>query len=411
MADLFPFDLREMPGAALLAGVRGRTSPQLAALATRLERTFLIAAPLAPGFCCLGGEVALASEAAQAYGATRLSVTGNGGAPDEALIACLGETADRLSHVGRPEDIRQTGAVRDPVTDGWIGELLPDRVDGVDWMPARDAANGAEAALPADLCVRRPSSQRVLKPAGALSVGVAAGPDFAAAALRAGLELCERDAAALWWLGGRRPRAFPLEHPAHQVGAKLIPALRQGRTDRETRLLDIATELEIPAVAAISVDRAGYGLACGLAARLDWGDAARAAILELCQMELAAPIAEAKRRERGDAALNETDRGHLQRAAFATRGCDLLDPRDLATEQIKIAPAGDPLRAFVSHLNTRGARLFVVDLTRPDIDIPVARMVSPQLQPYTTDVVTERLRRCRAANGAVDARAASVSLF
>lgn len=408
---LFPLDLKGAPGAALLARVRQQTSPQFVALETRLERTFLVGAPSAPGFCCLGGEIAVDPDAAQAFGAARVSVTGTGETLDEAVIGCLGEAADRLSHVGRAEDIHAASAVRNPVTDGWIAQILPPDIDGVDWMPARDAASDAVAALPADVCIRRAVSRRRVKPAGALSSGVAAGPDLRAAALRAGLELCERDALALWWIGGQRPRGVPIEHAANVAATRLLANLRQDRTDRLTRLLDITTDLEIPAIAAVSIDRDGCGLACGLAARLDWGEAARAAIFEMCQMELAAPIAHAKRRERGEEALNEIDRNHLRRAAFATSGCDLLEPRGPASPQSKADTSGDPLHAFVTRLSGHGVRLFVLDLTRPDIGIPVVRMVSPDLQPYTSGVVTERLRRTRAANGGGNASAASISLM
>lgn len=411
MADLFLLDLKQQPGAALLARVRERTSPQFAALADRLARGFLIRTPSAPGFCCLGGEIALDADGAQAVGAARMSVTGNGESLDDALIACLGEVADRLSHIGRPEDVLASSALASlpRVIDGWIGQVIPP-ADALDWMPAHNAASAAAIALPADVCIRRPAERRQIKPAGALSSGVAAGPDFASAALRAGLELCERDALALWWIGGARPRAFSIEHPAHLAGTQLVAALRQDRTDRATQLLDITTDLEIPTVAAISLDGNGRGLACGLAARLDWAGAARAAILELCQMELAAPLAEAKRLERGEAALNEVDRLHLQRAAFKASDCDLLSPRSLSGPR----PGGDTaesLEALAARLDARGVRLFVTDLTRPDIGIAVARLVSPDLQPYTADVATERLSHCRATHDPVGAATAAISLM
>src|SRR5262249_31490419 len=137
--------------------------------------------------------------------------------------------------------------------------------------------------------------------------------------------------------------------------------------------------------------------------------AARAAILEMCQMELAAPLAAEKRRERGEAALNEIDRRHLQRAAFATARCALLSPRAPAIAEVEALTAVG-LPALIPRLDRHGVRLFVVDLTRADIGIAVARVVSPQLQPYATDVVTERLRRCRAISGEVDAATAGISL-
>ena len=392
MSHLIPLDLGQYPVAAMLGELR-QTAPALAALAGRFARTFIIGSQWAPGFCCVGAEVALNAHEQRAYAAPRLSLTGSGETLGTALVSCLGEAADRLSDGACPGDIRLAGTSANAVRGGWITQVIPE--GDIDWIDARDVMTGAAVALPADLCIRRPPEQRAIEPVGALSAGVAAGSDFASAALRAGLEMCERDAAALWWLGGRQPKAFPLEHPAAIAGMTLIAALRQDRTERRTCLLDITTDLEIPAVAAVSLDRDGSGLACGLAARPDWGDAARAAILEMCQMELAAPLSEAKRAERGDSALNDIDRRHLQRASFAASTCDLIRPSDLSTLPPPPSPAPDQLKDFAERLGRKGIRLFSVDLTRPDIGVAVARMVSPDLQPYTGDVVTERLRRCR----------------
>ena len=384
---LLPLDLSQGAGAALLRRVADATSPQLAALAARLARTFVIVSPFAPEFCCIGAEVALDAAGHAAYGGSRLSVTGNGTSLEDALTACLGETADRLSQVANGGDVG-TDAMR--VADGWIAAAIT--MDEPDWMPARDLVDGSTRAVPAGLCVR-PSG---IRHAGPLSAGVAAGADRESATLRAVLELCERDAAALWWLGGRRPKAFPLEHDASRAGLELIATLRRGRTERHTLLFDIATDIAVPVVAAVSLDAAGQGLACGLAARLRWDDAARAAILELLQMELAAPVAASKLREAGAAALTEADRQHLRRAAVAARDCALLSPLGAST----IRPPAPHLAALTDQLRARGIRLFAVDLTRPDIGVPVVRALSPELQPYTDGIVTERMTQCRAGREA-----------
>jgi thiazole/oxazole-forming peptide maturase SagD family component len=384
---LLPLDLSQGAGAALLDGVAHATSPQLTALASRLARTFVIVSPFAPEFCCIGAEVALDEAGRNAYGSASLSVTGNGTSLEDALTACLGETADRLSQVAYAGDVGRNVGRR--VADGWIADAI---ADAQGWMQAWDLVDGTTAAVPAELCVRPSRIRRI----GALSAGVAAGADRDAATLRATLELCERDAAALWWLGGCRPRAFPLEHAASRAGLELVTALRRGRTERQTLLLDIATDIAVPAVAAVSFDAAGRGLACGLAARLRWDDAARAAVLELLQMELAAPIAEAKLREAGATALTEPDRQHLRRAAFAAQDCALLSPRGASTT----IPQAPHLAALTAQLRDRNIRLFAVDLTRPDIGVPVVRALSPELQPYTADVVTERLRSCGAGRDA-----------
>jgi ribosomal protein S12 methylthiotransferase accessory factor len=66
-------------------------------------------------------------------------------------------------------------------------------------------------------------------------------------------------------------------------------------------------------VAAVSLDLDGVGFCCGTAARARLDEAACAALLELCQNELAYAVVQAKRAERGDAALNARDLAMLQR--------------------------------------------------------------------------------------------------
>jgi len=385
-------DLRSAPGADVLAAVRERASPELAAVARRLARAFRVESPFAPGFCCIGGEIELDDHGAAASGMDRLSVTGNGETLETALTSCLGEAADLLSQFERKGDVTASGSPADHpdgVSGGWIGQALSDARGPIDWMVGRRVGAGTTALLPADLCLRRKPAVRVVEPAGALSAGVAAGPDFESAALRAVLELCERDAAALWWLGGRRPKGFPLEHAAARYGTALVERLRRGATERRTLLLDITTDLGVPTIAAISIGADGRGLACGLAARLDAREAAKAAILELCQMELATPIAEAKRVERGEAALNEADRRHLHRAAFAAADCELLHPCGVSS--LETATPLDGLDALANRLHACGIDILLVGLTRPELRIAVVRAVSPDLQPFAATVSTERL--------------------
>ncbi len=310
-----------------------------------------------------------------------------------ALVSCLGEAADHLSQFERPNDVDTAGANDRgsalPAA-GWISQAISsaDKTKTLDWIGARDAIAGHRVLLPADICIRRQQRRRAIEPVGALSSGVAAGPSFETAAARAVLELCERDAAALWWLGGRPPKSFPVGHPAGETGSALLERLRQGETSRRSLLLDITTDLAVPAVAAVSVDRDGRGMACGLAARQRWEEAARAAVLEMCQMELAAPVAAAKRAELGEMRLNEADRRHLRRAAFSAADCDLLDPRE-SSPLAQPLPSPD-FEGLIDWLRARGIRVFLVDLTRQDIGVPVVRAVSPDLQPFSPDVSTER---------------------
>ncbi|QOZ72821.1 YcaO-like family protein [Bradyrhizobium arachidis] len=400
--NLAALDLRSQADAKLLDSIAGLASPELVALTGRLSRAFSIASPFAPGFHCIGGEIVIVPDpSAMAGVGARLSVTGNGETQATALVSCLGEAAEYLSQFERPGDIAATVAACDRtrlVSDGWVGQAVSGANRPIDCVNAVDAATGEAGLLPADLCLRRPQERRAIDPVVALSSGAAAGPSFEAATLRAVLELCERDAAAMWWLGGHRPKGFALEHPVTKAGAELIGRLRKGESTRRTMLLDITTDIGVPVVAAVSLGRDGREMACGLSSRLAASDAARAAVLEMCQMELAAPVAAAKRAESGDAALNEADRRHLRRAAFAAENCALLQPRAMSAEAASLPTAADGLKGLVSHLRDRGIRLFLVDHTRHDLGVAVARAVSPDLQPFSAAVSTKRFSQVRGSS-------------
>jgi ribosomal protein S12 methylthiotransferase accessory factor len=398
--NLTPLDLYSPSDGKLLDSIASLASAELVAVAERLTRVFSIASPFAPGLHCIGAEIAIDADPTAASNATRLSVAGNGETLAAALVSCLGEAAEFLSQFERPGDIEAGIAGSDRTkfaADGWIAEAMSRADRTIDWINASDASTGDIALLPADLCLRRPPTRRAIEPVVALSSGAAAGPSFETAALRAVLELCERDAAAMWWLGGCRPKRFALDHPATVAAAELIGRLRQGETTRRTMLLDITTDNDVPAVAAVSVDDSGRGMACGLSSRLTASDAARAAVLELCQMEMAAPLAEAKRAEGGDTVLNEADRRHLRRAGFVATDCELLQPRDLSRHPADgLAVLG--FKGLTGHLHARGIRFFLVNHTRQDIAVAVVRAVSPDLQPFASTVSTERFAEARREN-------------
>jgi ribosomal protein S12 methylthiotransferase accessory factor YcaO len=146
-------------------------------------------------------------------------------------------------------------------------------------------------------------------------------------------------------------------------------------------------------MAACSHDADGFGLACGVAARRSARDAAQAAIQEMAQMELAAPLARIKIAERGESTLNDTDRRTLARAAMHAPSCVLLDASETTRTPESIAiPLAD-------HLKDQGLDSVTVNLTRSDIAVPVIRVLAPGLQPFSERVMTPRLVEARALTG------------
>src|SRR5436305_3537222 len=184
--------------------------------AAKLRRLFLLPVPDAPGVVFFGGEADPALLDPRQVGSPIGSLAGSGLSPQRAFEACVGEGIEYLSQFVRADDAIEFGSlanyseVYDPDTHRFISAVLAfTKVDpgkSIAWIAALRVRDGAPVRFPVDLCGRRSASQQDFMPPLQLSTGRAARPAVQAAAFRAGLELVERDAVALWWRGGRRGR-------------------------------------------------------------------------------------------------------------------------------------------------------------------------------------------------------------
>jgi ribosomal protein S12 methylthiotransferase accessory factor len=383
----------------------------LGEFACNLIRLFRLTAPAAPGLVFIGGEIDPTRVEGVLAEPGTLSLAGAGRTMDQAMAACLGEGVERLSQFERPNEAMVTaevsgiGARTGEQMRAWLDvhrrDLGWEDSRALDWVAGIGLADGWPVLVPADLCLRRPHDRRALALTSPLSTGCAAGPTPEAARLRALLELVERDAVALWWIGGRRTRPLALEAPTLKGAIELVAALRQGRPERTSWLLDLTTDLDIPCVAAVSVEADGRGLACGFAARLSVPGAARSAIFEMCQMELANLLVETKRRARGESALNPVERNHLRRSRLNAGSRALLHPQGLPAAPLETpdASAAHGIRTIAERLSLIGADAYLVDLTRPVFGVSVAHAIVPALQPMPSTLRSPRLHSVIAETG------------
>ena len=379
--------------------------------ASRFSRVFELVAPDAPGLISFGAQFDPALADPLHDGCPMVGVSGVGLTLQEAFQGCIGEGIEYLSQLQAGTDL-----LLKPGIDDWAGKLGPKALELVavlskrsmqpervrSWCRATRVTDGGEVLLPADICLRRPPAHRDFAPPYPLSIGSAASPSRDAAALRGLLELIERDAASLWWRGGRLPRSIPVQHKADLVAKELLQRLRHGAAaQRRTWLLDITTDIGVPCVAAVSCRSDGSGFAFGLAARPALEAAVRSAIVEMCQLELADAIVATKRRERGDGALNAQDRIHLQRAAIDTDRCRLLQPvaEHAAHLPLHATEASAIFGLIVQRLERLGVETFCIELTRQRFAVPVVRVIAPGLQLEPSEIVTARLQDTMARTG------------
>jgi ribosomal protein S12 methylthiotransferase accessory factor len=400
-----------------------RETPNRIALlraAARFSDVFQLASRDAPGVAFFGADISAAGVDTTFSHQARLSASGAGLSLRQAFESCIGEGVEYLSQFETVLDRLQQGPIEDglaafdPASRAVLSEFmrLSARND-VDWVEATQLSSGRSVLFPADLCLRRTPERSVLTPPFSLSSGCAAGTSFETAALHGMLELVERDAASLWWRGGIRGRLVALEGHAMAAAAWVAQA-RRGVTTRRTWLLDITTDMEVPCIVAMSCRAEGRGFACGLAARLSIDAAIRSALTEMCQMELAYAVVEQKRREGGEAALNEYDHRHVARSTLIdAASCELLHPVGpgrVATEFSPDTPERQ-LAALVERLSAGGIETFAIDLTRPMFGISVVRIAAPALQMEPSEVATERLVSARRRTGGGDPYTRGISLL
>lgn len=381
-------------------GAHRTIPPALLALAARAADIFEIEAPDAPGIRFVGAMTTPDRHLAAPQAAGMVSAGACGATFRDALVACLGETAERLAQFGGEGKAAALPAHRigeglDPASrealtalsgpDGRAGDLVPG-------IAAAVLGSGGTTVVPAALCLKRGEAGETAVNA---SIGCACGETADAAIVSGLLEWVERDAAALWWHAGRPARLVALETLEEAGLLAMIAATRQGCATRRTWMLDITSDLGVPCIACVSVMADGRGFAHGAAARPTLAAAARAAFVELCQMEVAWHLM-ALKRAAGRQPSSPADLRHQTRFDTIDVGAlSMLTPRRPPALPATAAAACD-LADLVRRLTAAGHAPLAVDLSEPAIGLPVFKVIVPGLQPLPSSVRTERLSRAAA---------------
>lgn len=320
-----------------------------------------------------------------------------GEASRDATCAELGDAAvDPATFLGFSE--RQY-AQRDTLNAGnddphtWVPVPL-DKQRTIAWTPLWSLTHEAPRYLPAASCYfGHPEMKDFF--CGSDSCGCAAGGTLTEAAAQALLELLERDAAAIWWYNELPRPALDLDDFAEPLLSLLRP--RYGERGREIWALDLTADFGVPVVAAISA-RVNHGvedIIFGLAADFDPGAALRRALLEMHQSLFLVADRDAAGNTR-----YRTDRPATQRwLRSATRdnqphlaaGASLKPVRRGDYQWPQHNDRADDLGRCVNLLRAAGLEVLALDQTRPDIGLPVARVVVPGLCHIWPRLGTRRL--------------------
>jgi bacteriocin biosynthesis cyclodehydratase domain-containing protein len=210
------------------------------------------------------------------------------------------------------------------------------------------------------------------------SNGCAAGNTLEEAILQGFLELVERDAYAIWWYNRVRRPEIDLD----KIGDSYIRDLRVQFAAMSHRLwvLDITTDLGIPVVVAVSHwtedSRDRIELAAG--AHFDLRIATLRAMTELNQF-LAIDRMTGRGAEQSD--HGETDPLPLRKHAYVLPQGKARVGR-VPIPKFTSLDRREQVLACVKLLKRHGHDFLVLDQTRPDIEVPVVRVIVPGLRHF-----------------------------
>ena len=263
----------------------------------------------------------------------------------------------------------------------------------IDWTPMWSLTQQCPRYVPTALLFYGYPMRRSLY-ALADSNGCAAGTSLEDAALQGFYELVERDSVALWWYNRLRRPAFDLDSLAEPWVDEV--RAEYAKLGRELWALDLTADLGIPAIVALSrrVDKPSEDVILGFGAHHDARIAGLRAVSELNQFLphvafLTADEADYRR-------LDPTQRDWWLHTRVADHPYLLPDPDAPAATVAGLSlPTGDDLAEDLAHcrelVRGKGMDLLAIDMTRPDIGLPVVKMMVPGLRHFWNRYAPGRL--------------------
>ena len=264
--------------------------------------------------------------------------------------------------------------------------FVPDRLDPemeIEWSPLWSFTEERHRYLPTSLLYGTRDDEGRGPVFRADSNGCAAGNTLEEAILQGFYELVERDAFAIWWYN--RLRLPEVELSSFGDGYLSSACEYYGRRRREMWVLDATSDFGIPVFVAISRKVEGSEeIIYGAGAHIDPHVAASRAVCELnqCLQWVQGPAGSGSK----SAVSDPMTRSWWRSGRLADH--PYLAP---ATGKVRVAsdysiPDTADTRDDIEHcqalVEARGMELCVLDQTRPDIGMPVVRVVVPGMRHF-----------------------------
>lgn len=268
-----------------------------------------------------------------------------------------------------------------------------DETARLDWSPLWSLGTGARRYLPTALCYYGYSEQEA-RFGRADSNGHAAGNTFEEAVLQGFLELVERDSVALWWYNRALRPAVDLDALADAYVDRLRAFY--DAHDRDLWVLDLTADLDIPVFVAVSARRQAErpDLLFGFGAHLD----ARLGVLRaLTELNQFLPGLLHSPDGRPDPAAYDAEARAWWAEATLENQPYLCPAPGLPLRRVERAQAEPPddlrdaVQRCLDRAAARGLDVFVLDQTRPDVELSVVKVVVPGLRHFWRRLAPGRL--------------------
>ncbi|MET8772761.1 TOMM precursor leader peptide-binding protein [Streptomyces sp. NPDC004658] len=263
------------------------------------------------------------------------------------------------------------------------------------WTPVWSLVDGRHRLLPTGLLYYSAGTgQGGANRLRADSNGCAAGSSLEDAVVQGFLELVERDAVAVWWYNRLRRPAVDLDAFDDPWTARLRTGL--AALGREVWALDLTSDLGVPCVAALSrrTDRTPEDIVFGFGAHHDPRVAVLRALSEMGQLLPA--VLGARPDGTGYAVDDPAAVAWWTRATTANQPYLLPDPGQSprspsAYGHVPRQDLAHDIDAMVTLMRGAGHDLLVLDQTRPDVGLPVVRVLAPGLRHFWARFAPGRL--------------------
>jgi ribosomal protein S12 methylthiotransferase accessory factor len=334
---------------------------------------------------------AQAKASALCEGLERVSGVFRGDEPrKKASFRQLGEAAvppEACLQFSLDQYLRREEINRQEINFYYVPELFDEEAE-IDWTPVWSLTGKRFRYLPTEYCYfRHPHARFALGD----SNGNASGNTMEEAVLQGFFELVERDAVALWWYNCLKLPGVDLEN----FGEPYYQALRDeyAGMGREMWAIDLTSDLGIPVFAALSCDTGtGTRVLFGFGAHLDAKVALSRAVTEMNQ---SLSILEAV--NAGHAPLEDTTTLKWVKEANLDNQPYLAPDGTVPSRKLGDyrQPYHVDILADIEYcqkiVEGLGLEMLVLDQTRPDIGMPVAKVIVPGLRHFWARFAPGRL--------------------